>query len=260
MLARVSNSGIRSSLPVSLRSRRLRGLGAGSQLVGGAVATGLTFVPVVGPILGPLVGIISSIFGAHAAKVAQEANDLNSAVPAYYVGLQAIVAAASNGQLSAAEAQGYVDQAVATYYAQVAPIIKKGQACTINTDCSGPGGWSGGPVNFSPCNGPCSMGCNFIEPAACQVKQLLAGGGGTMQLETPTGSVNGFNGLQPVSVTYTPPVQTPSASPADVTSANSISVGDAVAAATQAVAGGGISPLFLIGGGLAALALLKAIL
>ncbi len=150
-------------------------------------------------------GLIAGIFGSHAAAVAREANDLNSAVPAFVQGIQAIMAAANQGQITAGQASSLVDQAVQTYYQQVGPIMKKGGSCPISSDCQGSPGSKPGGVNFSPCNGPCSVGCNYVEIYACIAKQVLAKGGTRGGGSLPAHA--GFNGAPQFWLSYNPPAQ-----------------------------------------------------
>jgi hypothetical protein len=194
------------------RSRRQRGTRLGSLGLGpfaaavGPAAPGLLTNPVGIAITAglTLISVITKIFGAHAAAVAREANTLNQAVPAYVTGLQAIFAAANSGQISAQQALALVDEAVQTYYQQVGSIMKKGGTCPINSDCSYPGGSKAGNVPFDNCNGPCSVGCNYVEPSACVAKMVLTQGGTMMTPSSPAHA--GYNGAPSQTLSYQPPV------------------------------------------------------
>jgi hypothetical protein len=235
--------------PSVFRSRRgIRGLGSAQtdQYIGTGVATGVsiaTTVPAllpaligtaaatgVGLVALPLIAIITSIFGQHAAAVAAEAKDLNGAVPAFATALQAIFAAANSGQISASQGLAYVDQAVQTYYSQVGGLMKKGQSCSLNSDCSNQGGSQPGNVSFSPCNGPCSVGCNFVEPAACLARLVLQTGGSATTPSLPSHA--GFSGQPALTLSYAAPI--PMTSPAQVTSGNSVQATGMVSPAAAA--------------------------
>lgn len=159
-------------------------------------------------------GALLSIFGGlmqhHAQSVASEAAILNAAVPAFVQQIQQIFAAANAGQISAADARGYVDQMLAAYYQNVGSIIKKGQDCGIGSGCQSPGGSKPGNVSFSPCNGPCSVGCNYIEPAACVAKAILTSGGTATVPGLPAHA--GFSGAPDLTLSFNAPMNIPSAS------------------------------------------------
>jgi len=160
------------------RRRNVHGLGfMAAGVAAGAAGAGPVGWVVAG--VATLVQVIAMIFGAHAAAVAREANTLNAAVPVFVQGLQAVFAAANAGQISQAQALSFVDQAVALYYQQVGAIIKKSGPCNVPSNCVWPGGALVGNTNLDPCNGPCSVGCGFIEPAACMARTLLNAGTGT---------------------------------------------------------------------------------
>ena len=262
--------------------RRWRGLGSPQtdQYIGTGVATGVSVasaIPsalpaligasaasVVGLVAAPLIGIIASILGNHAAAVAREANDLNSAVPAFANALQAIFGALNAGQISpdqAVASGGYLDQAVAAYYGAVNTIISKGQSCAVYDDCTYPTNSSGNPP-FNPCNGPCSVGCAWVEPAACQARRAIANPG-SVETVRSLSSHAGFNGFQSFQLSYNPPV--PVTSPAAVTSGNSVPATGMVSPA----ASGDIAwiesefasptPVGMLLGGLVAFLLLRAI-
>lgn len=170
---------MRSRRPVYRQPRR------GRQTLGvpGAVAAGVTAgvsaIPVVGQILGPILGLIFGVFGAHSAKVKQEAAVLNAGIPNFIANAKQIFAAANAGQIDVTRAKILIDQAVSDYYVTVQPSLEKSGPCpqwTISSD-----------GNILPdlrttkdvqqtvhtCNGPCVAGCINIERWAALAKWML---------------------------------------------------------------------------------------
>lgn len=149
------------------------------------------------------VGAISAIVGVvahHSAAVKTEAQALNAAVPAFNTQVQIIMARCNAGQLSPMEAGFQIDQAVQDFYSYVAPIIKKSSPCSIGEDCTQPTNSKGLPP-FTPCNGPCAIGCVAIESTACKAKKLLAQGG-TITIPTSPSGGNGYMGYASFVLSY----------------------------------------------------------
>lgn len=130
----------------------------------------LNAIPVVGPALSAIAGPIIGLINAHHAKaVGTETKIIADAVPAFMDTLKLILQAYNAGQVTAAGANTYIDQAVEDYHS--------------NVSGSGSGyieGWwpYTGPqqsgVAPSHCNGPCYVGHWVIGTSAYEAKATIA--------------------------------------------------------------------------------------
>lgn len=150
------------------------------------------------PSLAKLLGGVFGVFNkAHQAAVAKEASALNSAVPPFVQGVQQIFQAVNDGVLDTSTAQAGIDQLTDAYYSAISPIMKKGGPCVFD-----------GPFP-NPCNGPCSVGCSYVERVQHLGKQLLAGGkAGSVSIQG-LGSHAGFAGAPTLTLTLTQRAVTP---------------------------------------------------
>lgn len=135
------------------------------------------------PVIGQALSLLGSILGAeHQAAVAAEANDLNQAVPNYRKNLLAIVNAFNSGQIDSATAQQAVDEAITEYYSAVSGIISSGRGPSNCSNLS------------SNCNGPCTVGCDWIVPWGRKTQSAIQLGNATVSFDAIPAHA-GFNGL-----------------------------------------------------------------
>jgi len=193
--------------------------GAGAGVAASAAGLGAVAGPI-GAAVGAVIGIIAGLWAAHDARVQGATTEnaaLNSAVPTFFQGIQAIFQAANAGQISGSQAATLAQQNYQSFWAQMSTYTSgPGRA-----DCSGGGVNCGGPVSStSPCGGlpnscggctskctaTCCVGCQDLYPISAQCLGVFASPtGGTVQMCSVAASKYGLSASGGGTLTYTPP-------------------------------------------------------
>ncbi len=164
-------------------------------LAGGPIGIGIT---------AGLAGVsgIAAIFQGHSQAVQNEAAALNQAWPKFTATLQSVFQALNARSISEADAKTYIDGAVTQYYTDVSGGFRGSiQGRWPLTDTAQCKHSASRPMN---CNGPCSIGGQFVEPWACSAKKLVDTGGTWTANENPLPHA-GFAGGPPITLTYAKP-------------------------------------------------------
>jgi hypothetical protein len=147
---------------------------------------------------------LGALFGAHKKKVAQEASTLSGSLPAWRELVYETVTAYNAGQIDANAAVGYIEQAKALYYQQVAQIMR-GKVPAGGVGAAGYTGQYGKFAPIDPCNGACYIGYYYIEPEAQIVESALRSGQDVTVTLYPVSIRNGDT-VQGLSLTISKPL------------------------------------------------------
>lgn len=163
-------------------------IGAGSSIVS-KLSPGLAAAGPVGAIAAGGLELIAGLTGMftkhHKDAVVAEAGALNVAFPAYIEELQLIFQYVNAQRASVQTAKASIDSAVAAYYQAVkdaqgpqGSIYQASGPCGTKYDPA-TGLRSGATILPAKCNGPCTVGCTWVEPWSHRAKYLLDHPGST---------------------------------------------------------------------------------
>jgi hypothetical protein len=208
-------------------------VGASAAGIAAGSALGIA-IPVVGVVLGALIG---SLFAAHAKRVAgakQENQVLNSLIPTVQSAVQGVFSALNAGTATPAQGIAALQSIWQQYWQAVQQveggpgqagseakcITKAGAGLHITGTASvqnPPGSnFSGyGPVAFDKsCTASCGVGCMWVASWVNVGIALINAGKGTVTFDGVVGNTYGLQNYPSLTVTYTPPSASSTASSA----------------------------------------------
>jgi hypothetical protein len=186
--------------------------GTTDQKVAGSIdtlAAATAAIPIVN-IFTSLAATVANLFSsAHLAKIKTEQSTISSAIPPFIANCQAIMAAASLGELDPTDAESLLLAQQDQYYAAVKSIIKKSGTCKPgSTGWGTPSGQCdkyGCPVTKDPCNASCCVGCYLVEPTVAALTAMLQTGGGSWRIPAVHSGDSETYATPTPTITYTEP-------------------------------------------------------